>query len=255
MSRSLETQPLLSVNRLCKHFIVHNRDGKKIEGFAKASFDVPKGSVLALSGSSGIGKSSVLKCIYRTYLPSNGSVVYRSRMYGTVDLAALSEYRILQLRAFEIGYATQFLKILPRVPALEVVAEPLLDGKTSPARARTEARRILGRLNIPAALFDAYPVTFSGGEQQRINIARAVVARPRLLLLDEPIASLDEASIDAVIDLLSELRDLGTTMVIVSHNSKILKSLANQVYRLPAKPNQITPCEADRLDAGASHAG
>jgi alpha-D-ribose 1-methylphosphonate 5-triphosphate synthase subunit PhnL len=251
MPPSLKTQPLLSVTRLCKHFTIHTRGGKKIEGFSEATFNVPEGSVLALSGPSGIGKSSVLKCIYRTYLPSAGSVVYRSRMYGRVDLTALSEYRILQLRASEIGYATQFLKVLPRVPALDVVAEPLLDGETLPERARAEARQILDQLNIPETLFDAYPVTFSGGEQQRINLARAIIARPRLLLLDEPIASLDEASIDIVIKLLGELRDRGTTMVIVSHNSKILESLADQVYRLPTKPDMIIPCESDRMIAGA----
>jgi alpha-D-ribose 1-methylphosphonate 5-triphosphate synthase subunit PhnL len=247
MNSETESKPLLEVVNLQKEFTVHNLGGKQIQGFWDVSFKVAKGRVLALTGPSGIGKSSVLKCIYRTYLSSAGNIYYRSKLYGEVDLTCLPEYQMLQLRAFEIGYATQFLKVLPRVPAIDVAAEPVMGGKMPPNVARESARHLLERLKIPEELYDAFPVTFSGGEQQRVNIACSIIAKPRMLLLDEPIASLDSESIDIIIDMLKELRAQGTTMIIVSHNTKILEALADQVYRIPLKdmPGEVIELGGD----------
>lgn len=225
---------LLKVENLSKSFELHTLDDKIINSFSDLSFEIKKGEVLALSGPSGAGKSSVLKCIYRTYLPSKGRILYRAENEDSLDLAALPEYRIIQLRRNEIGMVSQFLKVLPRVAAADVVAEPLLQHGVAYLDARKRAQELLNRINIPSRLHDAFPVTFSGGEQQRVNIARAVIGQPRLLLLDEPTASLDTESIDIILDLLDQLRKQGTTMVMICHDQGIARRFADEV--LPMNP-------------------
>lgn len=140
---------------------------------------------------------------------------------------------VIDIRHKEIGYVSQFLKVIPRVSAIDIVAEPLLAKCGSSAKeARKRAGDLLERLNIPAHLFDAYPATFSGGEQQRVNIAAAIIWKPRLLLLDEPTASLDSDSVSVVIDLLKELRDQGTSMIGIFHDNDLIESITNRLYRL-----------------------
>lgn len=243
---------LLSVKHLSKHFKVHTLGGKTIQGFEDVSFEVEEGGALALTGPSGSGKSSVLKCIYRTYMPTAGSLCYHSKLYGEVDLAGLSEHEVLQLRAREIGYATQFLKVIPRVPAVNIVAEPLLDRTSDLEKARCEARRLLERLHIPEKLMDAYPVTFSGGEQQRVNIARALIRKPRLLLLDEPTASLDRRATQIVVELLNELRQAGTSLVMIFHDPAIMNEVADAVFQMPKKQPAVTD-DVQILPAARSH--
>ncbi len=221
---------MLTVTDLSKHFTIHNLDGKRIVGFEPVSFTVKKGASLALSGPSGTGKSSILKCLYRTYLPSSGSIGYDSCRFGKVDLATLSEPEMIQLRQREIGYVTQFLRVLPRVTAVNIVAEPLIRSGMESSQARDEATALLRRLRIPEELLGAYPATFSGGEQQRVNIAQGIISRPRLLLLDEPTASLDRGSIDIVIELLQELQAKGTTMVMIFHDQDIMRALADSIH-------------------------
>jgi alpha-D-ribose 1-methylphosphonate 5-triphosphate synthase subunit PhnL len=226
---------VLNAEHLRKSFTVHTLGGKEIEGFPEVSFSVNRSGSLALSGPSGSGKSSVLKCIHRTYKPSGGRIRYRSEEMGVVDLARATEHEILRLRHREIGYITQFLNELPRVSAVDVVAQAAVDQFESRSAARERAAELLGRLSIPSGLFDAFPATFSGGERQRVNIARAVISRPRLLLLDEPTSSLDSGSVTAVVDLLQELRDAGTTMVMVFHDDDMLEVLADEVFTMPRK--------------------
>jgi alpha-D-ribose 1-methylphosphonate 5-triphosphate diphosphatase len=220
---------LLKVENLSKSFTLHTLNEKTIHGFSDLSFKISKGEVLALSGPSGSGKSSVLKCINRTYLPSKGRILYKTEGGGVMDLSALPEYRIIQLRRKEIGLVSQFLKVLPRVAAADVVAEPLLQQAVAYPQARQQAKELLSQLNIPSRLHDAYPVTFSGGEQQRVNIARAVISQPRLLLLDEPTASLDTGSIHMVLALLDRLRRSGTAMVMICHDAGIANQIADVV--------------------------
>jgi alpha-D-ribose 1-methylphosphonate 5-triphosphate diphosphatase len=228
---------LLKVEHLSKSFQLHTLDDKTINGFSNLSFEIQIGEVLALSGPSGAGKSSVLKCIYRTYLPSNGRIVYQAESGDFVDLASLPEYRIIQYRRSEIGMVSQFLKVLPRVAAADVVAEPLLQQGVAYFDARKRAEELLNRLNIPSRLHDAFPVTFSGGEQQRVNIARAVIGQPRLLLLDEPTASLDRGSIEMVLELLDRLRSKGTTMVMICHDQGLAQRIADEVLLMdPGHP-------------------
>jgi alpha-D-ribose 1-methylphosphonate 5-triphosphate synthase subunit PhnL len=224
---------VISVHNLAKTFTLHNLGGKCLTACQGVSFAVSHGSFLGLSGPSGAGKSTVLKCLYRTYLPEQGAIRYCSATFGEVDLATLPDRAILELRQREIGYVSQFLKVIPRVSALEVVMEPMLRQN---GLAREEARRraggLLERLRIPPRLFDAYPATFSGGEQQRVNIARAIGWKPRLLLLDEPTASLDQHSAATVLGLLAELRAEGATMIGIFHDQELLATVADDVYRI-----------------------
>ncbi|MBN2791892.1 MAG: phosphonate C-P lyase system protein PhnL [Desulfuromonadales bacterium] len=232
---------MLSVENLNKDFHVRILDDKQIAGCRDISFQVAAGQFLALAGPSGIGKSTILKCIYRTYLPGSGQIWYDSAEYGKIDLAAIPERFLLAIRNREMGYVSQFLNVIPRVSAIDLVMEPiLLRNGVSRTEARVRAGQLLERLHIPYDLFDAYPATFSGGEQQRINIARAVSWRPRLLLLDEPTASLDAASIDRVLELLNELREEGTTMVGIFHDHEIMKKTASQILYLSG---DFTPCQ------------
>jgi alpha-D-ribose 1-methylphosphonate 5-triphosphate synthase subunit PhnL len=226
---------MLTVTNLKKTFIAHILDGKEIPGFERVSFHVPAGKALRLSGPSGYGKSSVLKCIYRTYAADSGSIAYESGALGPVELTAVGENEMLGLRRSEIGYVTQFLSVLPRVPAVDVVAEPLRRDGLSRGEAREAASRLLTRLRIAPELHDAFPCTFSGGEKQRVNLARSVIRPVRLLLLDEPTASLDPDSMRVVREILAEMKSKGTTMIAVFHDRSLMDGLMDAVYAMPER--------------------
>lgn len=222
---------MLKIDDLSKTFEMHVIDGKRVVGLDGVSFDVREGEFFAVVGESGSGKSSLLKSIYRTYQPSSGRIVYES-LDGSVDLASCSERRLLRLRGSEIGYTSQFLDEIPRVPAVDVVARPLRESGVDPDAARNRAGRLLGALELPEDLFDAFPATFSGGERQRVNLARAIAPRPRLLLLDEPTSALDPDTRAAAIDLLETYLDESTTMVGVFHNPEVIEELTDRVAML-----------------------
>lgn len=225
---------MLHIEKLAKIFVVHILGGKRLEAFQDISFKVEAGQFLGVSGPSGSGKSSILKCINRTYLATAGTIAYES-LQGSVDLVKVPEQEMIALRRREIAYVSQFLRVLPRVAALDVVAEPLYRRGISREEGRQQAGMLLRKLNIPVYLHDAYPATFSGGEQQRINIARAVIRRPRLLLLDEPTASLDKDSEAQVIALLKELQSEGTALIGVFHDPVVMESVADHIYHLKTK--------------------
>ncbi|WP_054033162.1 phosphonate C-P lyase system protein PhnL [Desulfatitalea tepidiphila] len=226
---------MLTVENLEKRFVSHVLDGKQIVGFSPISFTVSNGTAMGLSGPSGYGKSSVLKCIYRTYLASSGRITYDSEIFGRIHLTELPENQILALRRREMGYVTQFLSVLPRVPVLDLVAEPLVNAGVDRSEARRAAGDLLQRLRIDARLHDAYPATFSGGEKQRVNLARAVIRPPRLLLLDEPTASLDAEAMGVVLELLVEMKQKGTTMIAIFHDRSIMDRLMDDIYHMPEK--------------------
>ncbi len=224
---------MLTVENLSKTFNIHVLGNKVINAFYGVSFHLNRGEFLGLSGPSGSGKSTILKCIYRTYLSSGGNIWFDSAEYGKLNIATALNQAILNIRRREVGYVSQFLKVIPRVPAIDIVAEPLVTrGRMSLDKARTRAGELLERLCIPTYLFDAYPGSFSGGEQQRVNIARAVIWAPRLLLLDEPTASLDKHSMTIVTDLLKELKCDGTTMIGIFHDRIIIDSVTDKKYEM-----------------------
>jgi alpha-D-ribose 1-methylphosphonate 5-triphosphate synthase subunit PhnL len=207
----------LAVEELSKGFTLHVLGGKQLLAFPPMSFAVEPGECVQLTGPSGTGKSSLLKCLYRTYRPSTGRALLRTQD-GDLDLAAVSEPEILRLRRDAIGYVSQFFQAIPRLTAVTVVAEPLLEQGVEVRQARRRACAMLERLDIPVSLWDAYPSTFSGGERQRVNLARALVAPRALLLLDEPVASLDPDRRARVLDLLTELKREGAALIAVFHD-------------------------------------
>jgi alpha-D-ribose 1-methylphosphonate 5-triphosphate synthase subunit PhnL len=217
---------VLSVRQLSKYFILHILGGKVITGCEEISFDLKQGEFLGLTGPSGAGKSTVVKCIYRTYL------LYNADDGRLVDLAGAPERELIRLRCQEIGYVSQFLKVMPRVPAVDVLAGELRQRGWGLESARQRAREFLQIMDINPALWDAYPSTFSGGEQQRINIARALITMPRLLLLDEPTASLDSATRQIVIRVIKDLKAGGTTMIGVFHDVDAMGRLADRVISI-----------------------
>jgi alpha-D-ribose 1-methylphosphonate 5-triphosphate synthase subunit PhnL len=217
----------LHVHNLRKIFTLHNRGGIQVLGFDNVDFSLKCGQLLALSGPSGAGKSSILKTIFRTYLADQGNIYFRRGNGTEVDLANCPENRVLDLRRREIGFVTQFLKILPRISALDCVAHPLIEIGVGEERAREQARQMLTRLGIRRELFDLSPLTFSGGEQQRVNIARGIIAPKELILLDEPTASLDRKSSDIVLELLADLKKKGIAMVAIFHDQRKIEQIAD----------------------------
>jgi len=218
----------LRIENLTKAFTLHVLHGKRVPAFHGVSFAVPRGQITAIVGPSGSGKPSLLKGIYRTYLPTSGSIFLETDG-GAVDLATADDHTILALRKRTMGYVSQFLKAPPRVTAVEVVARPLIERGVHRAAALAEAAAILGRLHLPPDLFDAYPSLFSGGEQQRVNIARALVAQTDVLLLDEPTSALDRINLERVTGLLSEARARGTTILGIFHDYAVVEALADFV--------------------------
>ena len=217
----------IEIRGLSKEFLLHQW-GRRIDGFRDVSFAVDKSESFGISGPSGSGKSSLIRCVYRTYIPNKGEILYELRN-GKVNLATLPEYEVLKLRKKEIGYVSQFLRVVPRVSAVDVVAEPLIKTGMPVEEARAAASSLLERLLIPKKLFDSYPSTFSGGELQRVNLARALITKFHLLLLDEPTASLDEGIKEIVIEMLREEKDRGATIICVSHDASFLNALADRV--------------------------
>lgn len=223
---------LLTVTDLQKEFVLHVLGGKRVVALRGLSFTVAQGEFIGVLGPSGGGKSSLLKCLYRTYLSTGGAIHYRPESREPLDLATASDEAILALRGTEIGYVSQFLRPAPRVTAVDLVARPLLGRGVGRDEARERAAILLRRLSLPADLLDGYPSLFSGGEQQRVNIARALIAPPRLLLLDEPTSALDATNQETVLTLLRETHEAGTTIIGTFHDLAVLRRLADQYLHI-----------------------
>jgi alpha-D-ribose 1-methylphosphonate 5-triphosphate synthase subunit PhnL len=223
---------MLTVKNLSKHFTMHIRGGVIIPGFSGVSFETRQGSLLALTGPSGSGKSSLLKCVYRTCLPCSGQILYRRADGQEVDLATAGDWDILKLRRNEIGYVSQFFHVMPRVPAREILIEPLVSRGLDRKEARQRAEDMLSRVGLEENLWEMYPSTFSGGEKQRLNILHAIITKPRLLLLDEPTASLDRGYKEKIMEMLLALKAEGTAMVGVFHDRDALLYLSDTRYDL-----------------------
>ncbi|MFC5447417.1 phosphonate C-P lyase system protein PhnL [Paenibacillus aestuarii] len=222
---------LLTIEHLSKSFTLHNLN-KHIPAVEDVSLYLKGGEFVGVTGKSGSGKSTVLKCIYRTYLPNSGHIWYQSERFGRVDLAAASEQVITQLRKLEIGYVSQFLNVMPRTTARELVQNAIVEMGHDREYAEQETVKMLEHFELERSLWDSYPATFSGGEKLRLNIARAMVKRPRLLLLDEPTASLDQSSKLKVKQLIEQLMAQGTTMLGIFHDLEFMENLCDREYRI-----------------------
>ena len=234
----------IAVDGLEKTFDMHVLGDEAVVGLADVSFDVREGEFLAVVGESGSGKSSLLKCLYRTYEPDAGAIHY----YGEeriVDLAICDDRTVIAMRDGTIGYASQFLDEIPRVPAVDVVARPLIEAGLDAESAREQARALLSRLQVPTQLWNGYPATFSGGERQRVNLAQALAPRPDVLLLDEPTSALDPETRQAAIDLLDTYLDESTTVIGVFHDTDVVRAVADRVLVLDdGRLERIAPVEA-----------
>lgn len=226
------TQPILALRGLSKDFTVHHL-GTDVPGFASIDTDLHAGEFLLLRGPNGAGKSSLLRTIYRTYRPRAGQALFRSSL-GEVDLARAADVDIAALRRSDIGFVTQFLVARPRVAAEALVAEPLRLAGAPAATALDEARRLLAAFGVKSRLWAAYPTTFSGGEQQKVNLARALILPRRLLLLDEPTASLDAVARRALVARLEELKTQGVAMIGVFHHPEDILHLVDRTLTLSA---------------------
>lgn len=240
-----ENKTVLWIADLEKKFHIHLLGDFALETIKNFSLHLNEGEFAILVGPNGIGKSTVLNCIFRTYLPTGGKIIYRSRDGSYIDLAKCDERTITRLRKTEMAYVTQFLHCQPRVPAELVVATPRLSQGIPMGQALREARQLMERLGLPPNLWRASPVSFSGGEKQRVNLARAFILQPRLLLMDEPTASLDQYSTGLVVELLAELKERGTTVLSVFHDFAPVKELVTKVIHLDSHfAQEFEPQEA-----------
>lgn len=222
---------LLEVNDLSKSFTIHhlNKNMNAIEGI---NFSLEEGEFIGIVGKSGSGKSTILKSIYRTYLPENGTILYNSEKFGLVDLSQLSEREVLYLRKHEIGYVSQFLNVMPRTTARELVEQAVVEMGRPQEEARQAAEDALTHFELDRELWDSYPNTFSGGQKLRLNISCAIVKKPRLLLLDEPTASLDDESKLRVREMIERLKMDGTTLIGIFHDLEFMDGLCDKVFDL-----------------------
>ncbi|MFA1711995.1 phosphonate C-P lyase system protein PhnL [Peribacillus frigoritolerans] len=222
---------ILEINDLSKSFILHNQR-KNIHAVSNITITVKKGEFIGITGKSGSGKSTILKSIYGTYRVQEGDIWYDSSRFGAINLAKATEREMIYLRKHEIGYVSQFLNVMPRTTARQLVTGAILEMGQNREMANFETEKILGHFEIGKELWDSYPATFSGGEKLRLNIARAMVKRPRLLLLDEPTASLDHDSKVKVKTLLEQLMNEGTTMLGIFHDLEFMNRLVTREYSM-----------------------
>jgi len=229
----LPTGTVLSVIDVAKTFTLHLQDSQRLPVLSGLTFDVPRGACVVLGGESGAGKSTVMKMIYGSYGADSGRILL-SHHGEVLDLVAAQPRQVLAARRESMGYVSQFLRAVPRVPALDVVAEPLLQRGTDRTVALDRAGALLARLSIPERLWKLPPATFSGGEQQRVNIARGFIIDRPLLLLDEPTASLDARNRAVVIDLIRESIGRGSGMLAIFHDADVREAVADAMVDVQA---------------------
>jgi alpha-D-ribose 1-methylphosphonate 5-triphosphate synthase subunit PhnL len=222
----------LQLSGVSKHFTLHHRGGAVLRVLDNANVTVDAGECVVLDGPSGMGKSTLLKLIYANYRASAGSIRIRHGADEVVEVTNATPQTLVKMRQNTVGYVSQFLRVIPRLSALDVAAESLLEDASGDTRAvdaaRDVARSLLARLHIPERLWSLPPATFSGGEQQRINIARNMIKPKPLLLLDEPTASLDAANTDTVIAMIREARNRGAAIVGIFHDATVGRAVATR---------------------------
>ena len=220
--------PVLALEGVGKTFTMHLQGDLRLPVVRGVTVRVAPGECVVLGGPSGAGKSSLLKIAYGNYRCDEGHVLVREPD-AIVDVATAEPRRVIRLRRTTIGYVSQFLRVIPRVPALEVVVQAAIEQGVDPDSARARAGSLLGRLNVPERLWSLPPATFSGGEQQRVNIARGFVADHPVLLLDEPTASLDARNRAAVVELIREKKDRGVAILGIFHDEDVRDRVADRI--------------------------
>ena len=216
------------VSEVSKSFTMHLRDGIRLPVVESVSFAIRSGECAVLGGPSGAGKSSILKMLYGNYAVDAGQIIVDHRGH-LVDLATASPRAVLGVRRDTIGYVSQFLRTVPRVSALDVVAEPLVSLGEEREAARNRARELLAQLNLPEKLWSLPPATFSGGEQQRVNIARGFITPHPVLLLDEPTASLDAKNREVVVEMISGKKREGVALLGIFHDADVREAVADSI--------------------------
>ncbi|HTO33059.1 MAG TPA: phosphonate C-P lyase system protein PhnL [Pararhizobium sp.] len=223
----------LVVSEVAKSFTMHLRDGITLPVVSGVSFSVKKGECVVLGGPSGVGKSSILKMLYGNYAVDGGQILIEHRGH-LVDLAHAAPRAVLDVRRDTLGYVSQFLRVVPRVSALDVVAEPLLARGVAQAEARERASMLLAKLNLPRELWQLPPATFSGGEQQRVNIARGFITDHAILLLDEPTASLDAVNRRVVVSMIAAKKAEGVALLGIFHDEEVRDAVADRILDVSA---------------------
>lgn len=219
--------PVLQAQEISKEFILHAQEGARLPVFDRVSFDLYPGDCLALTGPSGIGKSTLMRMIYGNFRCAHGRILVHHDD-RQIDIASAHPHRVIDVRRTTMGYVSQFLSVIPRISTIDVVTEPARSHGLDAIESEHRAEALLTRLRIPERLWSLSPVTFSGGEQQRVNLARGFVAKYPLMLLDEPTASLDPANRETVIEMIQEARAHGTAIIGIFHDAGAREALCNR---------------------------
>lgn len=227
----------LHAKGLSKTFTLHTQGGTRLPVFEEIDLEVRAGECVCLHGPSGAGKSTLLRSLYANYKPDAGSILV-THEGETIDLLAAKPWEVVEIRRRTIGYVSQFLRVIPRVATLDVVAEPAITTGVSKEEAQNSARSLLTRLRIPERLWSLAPATFSGGEQQRVNIARGFIVDYPVLLLDEPTASLDAANGQTVVDLIREAKVRGAAVIGIFHDEEVREAVADRLFEIGASVAQ-----------------
>lgn len=226
-----DSKPMIQAEGLTKTFVLHNQGSQVIPVFSALDLTVNAGECVVLHGPSGAGKSTLMRALYGNYLVADGILRIRHGD-GWVDMSRARPQEILSVRKHTMGYVSQFLRAIPRVPALDIVAEPLVALGEDEAKARTRAGELLSRLRVPESLWSLAPATFSGGEQQRVNIARGFIVEYPVLLLDEPTASLDAQNRETVTTMITETTDRGAAIVGIFHDADVRERVGTRVFEI-----------------------
>lgn len=234
---------VIQVRNLHKSFTLHTQSGIRLDVLSSTNLTVAAGDCVALAGPSGAGKSTVLRCLYGNYLPQSGEVLIRHRG-KMINLVGAEPRSVIAVRRETLGYVSQFLRVIPRISALDLVSEPLIALGVDAEKAQEKAATLLTRLRIPERHWSLAPATFSGGEQQRINIARTMVVDYPALLLDEPTASLDAENRRTVVDLILEARTRGAAIVGIFHDAEVRDAVCNTHYVVAATQAGPVPSES-----------
>lgn len=232
-SDALPSGSVLSVQGVAKTFTLHLQGSLRLPVVRDVAFEVPRGQCVVLGGESGSGKSTIMKMVHGSYQADGGHMLLEHDG-GVLDLVPAAPREVLAARRSTISYVSQFLRAVPRVAALDVVAEPIAEYGASHAEARERAGELLTRLSIPERLWSLPPATFSGGEQQRVNIARGFSVERPLMLLDEPTASLDARNRGVVVEMIRERLAAGAGMLAICHDTEVREAVADRIVDVAA---------------------